>query len=118
METLIEFRLEANLPNSFCQNQSTRCRISAYSKKFECIKSAYEVTDIRLKAIHISKDIDATSIGKREVGRLGGRGRGGLGEGVGGFIDAEPTAFFPPRFSYSTTVHHGCRIILTVLYIG
>ena len=76
METLIEFRLVANLPNSFCQNQSTRCRISAYSKKFECIKTAYEVTDIRLKAIHISKDIDATSIGKREVGRVGGWGAG------------------------------------------
>ena len=84
METLIEFRLVANLPNSFCQNQSTRCRISAYRKKFECIKSAYEVTDIRLKAIHISKDIDATSIGKREVGRVGGGGAGGLGRGSGG----------------------------------
>ena len=88
METLIEFRLVANLPNSFCQNQSTRCRISAYSKKFECIKSAYEVTDIRLKAIHISKDIDATSIGKREVGR------GGWGEGVGGSLMLNQPHFF------------------------
>ena len=74
------------------------------------------VTDIRHKAIHISKDIAAMSIDKREVGRVG---EGvGWGEGVGGFIDTEPTAFFPPRFSYSTTVHHGCCIILTVCILA